>query len=241
MIDLSDVKKIKRDVRKKIKIPNDPTVELAEIIGIMLGDGCLHKTKKGTYQICVAFNKKETLYLNHVKNLFETYFYPYIFNINEQKDEFLLVKGSKEIGMYMKSIGLMSGNKIKNKVKIPEWIFTNHSFMVAVLRGLFDTDGCIYRKYDHYAQIQFKFGSPYILNSIKRALLYLFYNPTKIQKELNHKNFFGYKLYLSRQGEIDRFFEEIRPMNQKHVDRYNKIRNNGDAGIRTQIRWYIPK
>ena len=36
--------------------------------------------------------------------------------------------------------------------------------------GLFDTDGCVYKKYDNYAQIQFKLGSFALILSIRKSL-----------------------------------------------------------------------
>lgn len=239
MIDLSEIKYNGKDIRKNINLLNGPTPELAEIVGIMLGDGCLHRTKKGYLHSMIAFHKEELFYLNHVKILFESYFYPYIFRIDELKDEFMLRNSSSCIGRIMMKVGLIPGNKTKNKVKIPKWIFSNKEFLISVMRGLFDTDGCVYRKYDHYAQIQFKFGCIEILKSVREVLILLGFHPTKIQWEPNHKGYTGYKIYLSRQEEIDRFFEKIIPMNAKHVERFKKIRY-GAVGIRTQINWYIP-
>ena len=218
------------DIRKNINLPNGPTPELAEIIGIMLGDGCLYLDKKSKFHTIVCFHKNEMPYLNYVKNLFEIYFEPYKFHIRELEHEFFLRNISKCIGKVLLSTGLKDGDKIKNKVQIPRWVFKKRKFLKSLLKGIFDTDGCIYRKYNNYAQIQFKFAGFPLIESVREALIKLKYNPTKIQDGYSSKGHIFWKFYLSRQKEINRFFSEIMPGNIKHVERFNEIRS-GDVRI----------
>lgn len=229
--DLSEFKYNGRDIRKKINLPKESTPELSEIIGIMLGDGSLYLDKKSKFHTVICFHKNETSYLKYVKNLFERYFHPYRFRIQELENEFFLMNVSKCIGKILILTGLKEGNKVKNKVEVPEWIFSNGGFIVNLLRGIFDTDGCIYRKYDNYVQIQFKFAGHALLKSVREALIKLNYSPTKIQKGYNiSKGRIYWKFYLSRQSEVKRFFFEIKPANSKHTGRFSKI-INGDARI----------
>ena len=228
--DLSEIKYDGKGIRKKIDLPNYPTCELAEIVGIMLGDGNLYLDKLFKFHTIVCFHKKETPYLNHVKNLFERYFYPYKFRIQELEYENFLMNVSKCIGRVLILVGIKEGNKVKNKVEIPNWVFGNKKFIISFLRGIFDTDGCVYRKYDNYVQIQFKFACYPLIKSVKEALIKLDYNPTKIQEGNSSKGGIDWKFYLSRQKEISRFFSEIKPSNVKHTIRFNKIKS-GDAAI----------
>jgi hypothetical protein len=210
------------------------TEELAEIVGIMLGDGCLYLDRLGKYQTSICLHKEEISYLNDVKKLMENHF-NYKFCITKIKNAYLLRNTSVFLGNQLIKAGLKSGKKVKNKVIIPQWIFTNKNFLKSVIRGLFDTDGCVYKKYDDYLQIQFKFGCLETTESLRNAIVLLEYNPTKIQKGWNNaKKTWFWKFYFSRQKEIDRFFREIKPRNSKHLLRYKKIRS-GDAEIRTQI------
>lgn len=205
-------------------------VKLAEIVGIMLGDGCIHLDKKKHYHTTVVSHKEEKSYLCYTKNLFENYF-NYKFRIAEEIDKLSLRNISVFVGKQLIQAGLFSGNKVENKVTIPLWLFKNQEYLIKVIRGIFDTDGCIYQKYGWFAQIQFKFGCFETTNSVCKALKKLDFNPTKVQKEWNcNKNTWAWKFYLCRQKEIDRFFKEIKLKNNKHIQRYNKIRN-GDAAI----------
>ena len=131
---------------------------------------------------------------------------------------------SKCVGKILTLIGIKAGNKIKNKVSLPKWVFSKRKFLQSALRGLFDTDGSVYRKYDNYAQICFKFASYTLIQSLREVLIKLNFNPTKIQ--INHSSKGGpqWKFYLSRQGEIYRFFSEIKPANDKHVKRFERIK-----------------
>jgi len=210
------------------KLKNDGELgNLAEIIGIMIGDGCLYLDPLNKYQTTISFNKKEKDYLYYVKNLFEEYF-KYKFCITEAENELLLRNTSVFVGKTLIESGLINGNKVKNKVVIPNWILQNKSFTSRTIRGIFDTDGCVYCKYGKYAQIQIKMASPETISSIRSALTFLGFSPTNIQKNHN-KQYLDWSFYLSRQEEIKSFFDKIKPMNSKHILRYNKIKN-GDTG-----------
>ena len=227
--DISKIQYDGKDIRKKAKFYNKVNSRLAEIIGIVLGDGGLYQYHKNKYTVAVVFNKKEVDYLNYVRNLLNSYFAPYIFSFFEDKHEYKLHNNSIFVGSILSQAGIKVGNKIKNNVEIPGWIF-HKKYLKYAIRGLFDSDGCVYRKYDDYAQIQFKFASYSLIKSVRTALIFLNFHPTKIQKQINNKEKFDWKFYLSRQKEIESFFEEIKPSNIKHVERFNKIRN-GDVGI----------
>ena len=222
--DFSEIRYNGTDIRKHTNLPDYPTPELAEIVGIMLGDGCLYLDRRLKFHTVICFNKKETQYLNYVKILFESYFNPYKFSIQELENEFLLRNISKFIGKFLVSNGLKHGNKIKNKVEIPEGVFSNREFVVSLVKGIFDTDGSIYRKYANYAQICFKFAGYPLIASVRESLMVLGYNPTKIIKGNSSIGGIDWKFYLSRQEEVNRFFLEIKPANDKHLKRFKNIR-----------------
>lgn len=203
--------------------------KLAEIIGIMLGDGCLHFDTRRKYQTVVAFSWREESYLQYVRSLFQGYFYPYKFCITDRKNEFLLRNTSIKIGEKLLALGIQSGDKIKNKQTIPKWLEKRNDLLPHTLRGLFDTDGCVYKKYGSYAQIQFKSACLALIKSINAALKELGFNPSKIQEDFNkRKNRSDWKIYLCRQDEIARFLKEIKPRNEKHILHYSVIKGESN-------------
>lgn len=202
------------------------TAELAEIMGIILGDGGLYpaQVNSNKFSTIVVFNKLEKNYLNYVKSLFEKHFYPYRFYSYNAHHTLMLLNQSVYVGKYLLESGMILGDKIRSKVVVPKWIFQK-KLLKFFIKGIFDTDGCIYRKYDNYAQIQFKFGSYHLTLSVRKALTELNFNPTIIKEEFHSKGGTGvnWKFCLCKQLEIKRFFEIIKPMNQKHVERFNRI------------------
>jgi len=200
------------------------TAELAEIMGIILGDGGLYAIHRNKFSLIVTLNKLEMQYLRYVKSLCENYFYPYKFYAFDAAHSLMLQSQSVYIGKYILEAGMRLGDKIRSGVAMPEWIF-QEKLLKYFIRGMFDTDGCIYRKYDDYAQIEFKLGSVPLILSLRRALIELNFNPTEIKGYHHSKGGAGinWQFYLSRQSEVKRFFEEINPMNQRHLDRFNKI------------------
>ena len=206
---------------KKIKIPKN-SAKLAELIGILLGDGNIHYFKKGkkigSYMVRIAGDKR------HEKDYFENYISNLIrdlFNIEpkielRKSNEMLLIIHSKKMVEFFISQGLKSGDKIKNKVTIPKWIFEKDIYLKACIRGLIDTDGCIYTlkpHYPNYYQMNFKNFNMRLLKDTRKAFLALGYPISKISK---HN-----QLYLTQKAYIRKFYKEIGFSNLKHQKRYH--------------------
>jgi hypothetical protein len=76
---------------------------------------------------------------------------------------------------------------------IPSEILASNSFAIACIRGIFDTDGCVYSRYKKrydlhkriycYAVIQFKMNSITVLNQVKQVFLNNDINSNKIIRE----------------------------------------------------------
>lgn len=200
---------------KEIKIPKESN-ELAEFIGIMLGDGNVQsfvRSKKiATYMVRVAGNRKDeygyiALYVaNLIRNLFEVQ--PKLEKVCANR--LSLVVHSKNLVDYLTTLGLKPGNKIGNQVTIPEWIFQNQEFLKACVRGLIDTDGSIYLA-GKWPQICFKNHNLRLLQDFRRALIYLGYYASKITWN---------KVYISRKSDIQKFYKEIGFSNSKNARRY---------------------
>jgi stage V sporulation protein R len=124
---------------KKIKIPNQMTEELAELIGVILGDGSIG-VKSAENNIVVAVGKKHKDYAEHVANLFFSVFGQEA-KVYEKPNCFAVTFCSKSAVDFFDQIDLPKGCTFKNK-RIPQVIFSSsHEYRVALLRGLFDTDG----------------------------------------------------------------------------------------------------
>ena len=112
---------------------------LAELIGIILGDGNLNKHSR-TENLRITCNSEAGGYIKHVSSLMEKIFYKPA-AVRKRKNE-----NAVSIDLYQcrisQRLGLPCGNKIRNNVGVPSWIIRNENYFVRCLKGLFETDGC---------------------------------------------------------------------------------------------------
>jgi len=115
---------------KEIKIP-EKNEELAELWGIMLGDGCLQKIKGyklGVYGIDIAGHSEDDreYLINFVKPLCEKLFMinSRIYQSKRSKCLHINVDSRKVVDFFEEN-GFKAGNKIINQVTIPNWIKEN--------------------------------------------------------------------------------------------------------------------
>ena len=197
--------------------------ELAELVGIILGDGSIFVKKysiKNTVnqiRICGHIQNDRDYLLNFVK--------PLITNLFKIEPKVKLFKNSaiyicidsKELVEFVIRIGLKPGNKVLNQVGIPSWIKENKSYTKACIRGLMDTDGSIYELKTHWKgliQISYKSYSKNLLDDVRNGLLDLGFIVSKTSSN---------RIYITRKKEIIKFLNEINFNNIKHRIRYNNI------------------
>ena len=114
---------------------------LAEFIGILLGDGGITQS-----QATITLNSiADKDYISYVGCLGELLFgrKMSIYQRKREKATTLQLTGVLLIKFLM-SIGLKQGNKVKQQVDVPEWIKQNTHYRIACTRGLMDTDGGIF-------------------------------------------------------------------------------------------------
>lgn len=184
-------------------IPYIKTRKLAEFFGIMLGDGCLTPS-----QITVTLGNKEYKYVKYVSNLISELF-NVVPKILKTKDGYYVIYfGSVKVVYWLLANSLVF-NKVKNQVKPPDWIFEKNFRIEGFLRGVFDTDGSIY-KLKYGVQIAFINRSIPLLNSIREALKTLNYHPSKISK---------FRVYVTKKKYVLKFIKKIGMSNPKHRQR----------------------
>ena len=117
--------------------------ELAEFVGILLGDGSINIYPKiNHYRLKITLNSKEIKYANYVQNLFLGLFDSELklsFRKNENTLDLLCF--NRKIIRQLIQLGFVSSTKW-NRARIPEQ-FMNKKLGKHVLRGYFDTDGCV--------------------------------------------------------------------------------------------------
>jgi len=188
----------------------------------MLGDGNSNRTKDykiGTYMIRIvgdSRNDKDYL-INYVKPLIEN-----LFNIKmrigkfKNKNAMFIEAHSVKLIDFLEKLGFTPGNKIKNKLRIPNWIKKNKEYLKLCLRGIYDTDGSFYKLTNQNSyQINFKNHNLELLKDVKESLIKIGINCSKISKDNS--------IYITKKSEITKFFKLIGFSNSKHLDRVERL------------------
>src|SRR5712691_10993426 len=193
------------------------TEQESEILGILFGDGCLSITERSV-QITITGNKidDENYLLGHVRALFlKAFDLELTSRYRHGENTMDLYRHSKKVASVLHSWGMPFGLK-KLDVLVPKLQVIPNSF----IRGVFDTDGSVYRKYGPYAQIQFKAVSEDLMSFIREHLVALGLHPTRLRPDETK-----YRFSLCRQNEVDTFFRLVSPTNPKHLERLRGIRH----------------
>lgn len=133
------------NLRKPINRPQKSAL-LAEFFGIMLGDGGV-----SAYQIMITLNRfDDAEYILFVSNVVDT-----LFDIKPKVRMYSENSITKSVGRieisrrdlveFLTQNGLVLGNKVRQQATVPKWILENKEYRIACLRGLIDTDGCVYK------------------------------------------------------------------------------------------------
>lgn len=206
---------------KPIKKPANSEL-LAEFVGIMIGDGGMTK-----YQTTITVHSED----DHDYSLFISGIIKKLFKIKpalRQRREAkctVIMTSSVELVQYLKKKGVLQGNKIVRGLDVPQWIVKNKKYKATCLRGIFDTDGCIYweshqikQKTYCYPRWSLVSASPNLRKSVSDILFSLGFHPkTRSNRSVN----------LENQIEILKYFEEIGTNNRKHSERF---KNPGGVG-----------
>jgi len=203
-------------VRKDIKCPRK-SLELAEFMGIMLGDGGL----PGSHQFTISFNYmtdlQHAMYVGKIlKKLFSV-----DYHIHRRKDSNgadMVVNSSNLVDFLVKH-GFTAGNKVGNQIDVPKWIRNKLEYSIACIRGLMDTDGSLYRhKYYSggkeyiYLKLCFTNRSKPLVNFMLNTL-----------RELNFKAYLvGDNVLVYDASDVKRYFVEIGSHSLKHTNKFRK-------------------
>lgn len=200
---------------KEIHIPK-LNADLAEFVGIILGDGSITK-----YHVAVTLNAVDDLeYSTQVVSLFRKLFKvePKLYFRKYQR-VLDIVAARVELVSFLTQIGLVPGHKVRNQVAIPKWIMENQVYASACVRGLIDTDGTFFRhtykvkdKIYSYKKISFSSASVPLRNDVLAVLLQ-----------------FGINVHCSTTNvridavdDVKRYVKLIGTSNPKHLKKYRE-------------------
>ena len=200
--------------------------KLAELSGIILGDGHIESYIKGKRIRCYAMQVSGDLsndfeYLSkYVTELIKEVFKekPKLKKVPKENGVYIRIYG-KNIVLFLEKKGLKAGNKKKNNQGIPNWIKDDDIYLIECLRGLIDTDGSVHYISRGNKNIRISFTSyiPKLIYDVRESLLRLGVHPSKIIK--------NNQIFLSRKEDISLYMKLIGFNNQKHLKRFESLEN----------------
>ncbi|TSC70694.1 MAG: Uncharacterized protein G01um101449_301 [Parcubacteria group bacterium Gr01-1014_49] len=198
-------------VLKPIIIPRH-SARLAELIGILMGDGHV-----GRYQTSVVTNSETDFqHALFIKELIKDLFKIQV-RLSNRRDRKAceIVVSSKSVCHFFVDQGIPQGNKITLGIHVPGWIQKKPLYRKAFIRGLFDADGCVYldthrvgRKTYKSLGMAFANQSIPLLSFFKETLEFFGLHPTQKTK---------FRVFLRRRKDIRRYFDLIGSSNDKHL------------------------
>ncbi|MBU1913013.1 MAG: adenosylcobalamin-dependent ribonucleoside-diphosphate reductase [Candidatus Omnitrophica bacterium] len=203
---------------KVCNLPSEMDVNLAELSGYFVGDGCFHK---GKLMLSVPHDCLE------LKDYFDRYLKE-IFKINsrfEQKpnDKSInLIYHSQMLVEWLKSIGI--DKKDAPHAFIPEVILkSDRKCAEGFLRGLFEADGCIDKEGYHIALSS---TSSHLVHQVQTLLLSLGISSNiwiNRKRESSHGRSYLYRLSISTPKGLGTYKERIGFLSKKKKERLNQI------------------
>ncbi len=216
------------DKRNKIHLPAVVDSQLAEMIGVLAGDG--HVSLKH-YYIEIAFHLfDDAQYAEYVQSLFLEVFNLSFFQHERPKINTLsLKKRSRSVVQYITSLGFSKNNCI---ITIPSFIEESRECTRAFVRGLFDTNGCIamrknHGKYGLYPIVSITLKDVSTLAFVKHFLdgeqiPSSFFNSSYFDKR-TQRTYIQAKLQINGYKHVELWWNTIYPANLKHKEKMGTL------------------
>jgi len=221
MANVTSLQYPKKSHRNKILLPKH-SVRLAEFFGIMLGDGGINNEWQATITVNAT---KDREFVQHIKGLVKLLFgvTSTSFIYKTKNAERILVNGISLVD-FLVSEGLPRGNKLRAGLMIPTWILRNNKYSYACVRGLIDTDGCMFihthtvggKVYKNIG-LTFSSRSPELISQVAAIL--------EKSGIIPHVNLRGTDIYVYRKDSIERYLKTFGSSNNRISSVHKKWRD----------------
>jgi len=165
--------------------------DLAELIGVVLGDGHIAVLPR-TESLSIFSNSNNTGFIKRYSKLVKK-----IFNVRPYVGQHGTTKNCIRIRIYQKQIskrlGIPTGARGKKNIKIPRWVLRHREYLKRYLRGLYEAEGsfCVHKPTYTY-KFLFSNRNESLLRNVYRGLKILGFHPHKSK----------YKIQISRKKEV---------------------------------------
>jgi len=205
------------NVSTPIKTPR-LSKKLAEFVGIMMGDGGMSE-----YQVHITLHREDDKeFIKYVVQLIDELFgiKPCVYTNHRDLGDNVVVSRRELVLFCRDKLGLHIGNKIRQGLDIPAWIYKKREYKIACVRGLIDTDGSVFThryrvsgKMYSYKKLSFTSMSPPLIISVLSILK---------SEGLNPRLARGKDIWLDSKADVARYFKTFGFSNLKHLKRLHK-------------------
>ncbi len=211
------------------------TENLAELMGILYGDGYMNHYSNGHYLIEIAGDQEKDLeyHKTFISGLVEELFFvkPKLILRKDQKTVITRVS-SKKIFLLLEELGMPKGKKIK--LIVPLWIKNNSKFFLYFIRGIYDTDGSLIlrKRRQHSISLSLKNKEPIL--EIKEFLENKGYFLSFVTEETYDKRGFNSTMFclrINRKKMINSFWKEVGSNNPYKIEKFKKMASMGSLGF----------
>jgi len=211
---------------KNYVLPKNKNVDLAEFVGIILGDGGITNEQASVTLNSIADKQYINFVIDLSKKLFKNK--PTFIKKKDCNAVDLRFSGIKLID-FLINIGLKRGNKVKQQVGVPDWIQKSNIYKTACLRGLMDTDGCIVVSTHKIGFKRYVYFNPCFANRSKPLLRFV---ASTLQDLGLHPSIAGERIWLYNKAEVRDYFKLVGSNNFRLLRFKESIPNgSGDGSL----------
>lgn len=223
-MEVSALKYPNKSHRKVITIPPHST-QLAELLGIIFGDGGINNG----WQLVISLNSvSDYKYSEYVSSLLQI-----LFKINvairkrpNQKTLVLICSSTTLVDFLVKN-GAVRGSKIFQQIDIPKWIEESSSYKKAFVRGMVDTDGCLFT-HRHFIKSKLYINIGFCFTSNSKKLIFSvsdILNGFGIKSSMTDKN---RRIYLYSEKSVKKYLDIFGSSNPRIYEKYTSWKEECD-------------
>ncbi len=162
--------------------PLERNGELAELIGVLLGDGHIQKFPR-TERLLIFSNSNNPGFIKRYKVLVENLFNKKTY-VYQQAGQ-----NCTRISLYQKSISerlqVPTGARGSLSIRVPEWILENRDYTVRYLRGLYEAEGSLSHHEPTYThKLNFSNMNSSMLENVFTLMVSLGFHPSRDAKRV---------------------------------------------------------
>lgn len=196
----------------RVRVPPAAPIELERadclsyIVGVALGDGNLSRPNGRATRLRISCDSRYLKIASEIVLSLETLF-------PENKVSKVQRAGNCfDISVYSNSLDLWipwsvgKGSKMQQHARIPTWILDNDDYLRRCLKGLIQTDGCMYTDRG-YQMVNFTNNSEVLARDVHDALSRFEYRPRFMI--VNNGGFTKYTTRVARRSEAARLIKDL--------------------------------